>query len=357
MKTATLATALAISLSTALTAVSANADTARVYIPEGRADAIRIVDAVTGQDVGRIVGTEAVHGLAGSSNSRYLVAGSYMEIDRDDATEMSKPAAVSDDEHAAHHSKPKKALGPSDAGVSPLSVIDAATGDLLRKIEVPGAVHHVAISPDGRFAVSTHPSSDGISIADLDSFELVAWIPTGSMPNYAVFGTNPSIVYISNAGNGTVSEVDLELGIVRRNMIAGEAPEHLTMSSDGGMLFVADADIGRIVEIDLSTGRDVRTFEIGGEIHGLDLSEDQAHLMVAAKETDRIVSIDLRSGNIVDAVLSPAPYHLTTIPGTGSIFVSSRDEPKIWIVDGKTLTATKEIPIEGEGHQMVALSK
>ena len=341
---------------TALAAAAANAESTRVFIPEGSADAIRIVDAHTGQNVGRISGIEAVHGLAGSPNSSYLVAGSYMEVDREDAAEMSKPAAVSEDEHAAHHAQPKQALGPKDAGISLLSVIDAASGDLLRKIEVPGAVHHVAVSPDGRFAVSTHPNGDGISVVDLESFELFAWILTGPMPNYAVFGTDPGIVYISNAGNGTVSEVDLELGIVRRNIIAGEAPEHLTMSSDGGTLYVADADIGRIVEIDLATGRDVRTFEIGGEIHGLDVTDDQTHLLVAAKETDRIVSIDLKSGNIIEAVLSPAPYHLTTILGTGSVFVSSRDEPKVWIVDAKTLAATKEIPIEGEGHQMVALS-
>ena len=340
-----------------LPAFAEPADEARVYIPEGSADAIPIVDATTGETVGRILGTEAVHGLAGSPNSGYLVAGSYMENDRESAGEMSKPAAVTEDEHAAHHAKPKQTLGPPDAGVSLLSVIDKASGDLLRKIEVPGAVHHAAISPDGRFAVSTHPNGDGISVVDLETFELIAWVLTGPMPNYAVFGTDPGTVYVSNAGNGTVSEVDLELGIVRRNMVAGESPEHMTIGSDGGVLFVADANIGRIVEIDLSTGRDVRTFEIGGEVHGLDLSEDQNHLLVAAKETDRIVSVDLQSGTIIDAVLSPAPYHLTTIPGTGSIIVSSRDEPKVWIVDADTLNASKEIPIEGEGHQMVSLGE
>ncbi|MBD3679203.1 MAG: YncE family protein [Rhodobacteraceae bacterium] len=342
-------------LSTALSATAANADTARVFIPEGSADAIRIVDATTGQSVGRVAGTEAVHGLAGSPNSRYLIAGSYMEIDREDAAEMSKPSAVSEDEHAAHHAKPKKTLGATDAGISLLSVIDAATGDLLRKIEVPGAVHHVAISPDGRFAVSTHPNGDGISVVALETFELSAWIPTGAMPNYAIFGTDPGVVYISNAGNGTVSEVDLEQGIVLRNMIAGEAPEHLAMAYDGSSLFVADAENGQVVEIDLVTGRDLRSFEIGGEIHGLDLSEDQTHLFVAAKESDRLVSIDLESGKFTSRALSPSPYHLTTIPGTGSVFVSSRDEPKVWIVDGATLMAKKEIPIEGEGHQMVAM--
>ncbi len=341
--------------SVALPTVAAHAQEARVYIPEGSAGAIRIVDATTGQSLGRISDTEAVHGLAGSPNSPYLVAGSYVEFDREDVTEAPKPEAVSEDEHAAHHAAQTKTIGPADSGVSLLSVIDAASGEVIRKIEVPGAVHHVAISPDGRFAVSTHPNGDGISVVDLENFELVAWIPTGPMPNYAAFANDPGLVYVSNAGNGTVSEVDLELGIVRRNMIAGETPEHLTMSSDGGKLYVADADIGRVIEIDMATGQDVRTFEIGGEIHGLDMSDDQAHLLVAAKETDQIISVDLQSGTMTGAALSPAPYHLTTIPGTGSIFVSSRDEPKVWIVDASTLAATNEIPIEGEGHQMVAL--
>lgn len=340
---------------TAFSATTTLAGTDRVFIPEGSADAVRIVDATSGAVLGRIGDIQAVHGLAGHRNSPYLIAGSYMETDREYLADMATPSDVSEDEHVAHHAKPKEVLGPADAGVSLLSVIDAASGKLLRKIEVPGAVHHVAISPDGRFAVSTHPNGDGISVVDLETFELSAWVPTGAMPNYVGFGTNPSVAYVSNAGNGTVSEVDLEIGIVRRNMIAGEAPEHLAISPDNGSMFVADADIGRVVEIELATGRESRTFEIGGEIHGLDLSEDQTHLIVAAKETDRLVSIDLDSGKIISGALSPAPYHLTTIPGTGTVFVSSRDEPKVWIVDAGTLKATKEFPIEGEGHQMVAM--
>ncbi len=331
----------------------AQAETVRVFIPEGSADAIRVVEAQSGKMIDRIPQIDAVHGLAGHKNASYLVAGSYSEIDRKDVTSTSKPASVSADEHAAHHSKPDNRIGPADAGISLLSIIDADKGDLIRRIEVPGAVHHVAIAPDGRSAIATHPNGDGISVIDLEAFELIAWVPTGPMPNYVVFGEDSDLAYVSNAGNGTISEVDLVTGIVRRNVIAGEAPEHLAISSDGGTLFVADADIGRVVEIELSTGMDLRTFEIGGEIHGLDLSEDETHLFVAAKETDRVLSIDLQAGKIISRALSPAPYHLTTIPGTGTIYVSSRDEPKVWIVDAVSLAAISEIPIEGEGHQMV----
>lgn len=340
-------------LATTLTAGSAQADAVRVFIPEGSADAIRVIDSASGKNVGSIAGVEAVHGLAGGPNSPYLIAGSYMEFDRDEAAEVMKPATVSNDDHAAHHSKADKVIGPPDAGLSMLSVVNAETLEFVRKIEVPGAVHHVAMSPNGKYAVATHPNGDGVSVIDLEKLALIEWVPTGSMPNYAVFGAGNDVVYVSNAGNGTVSEVDIRRGIVRRNMIAGEAPEHLALDAITDKLYVADADAGVIVVLDLAGGIESSRYEIGGEIHGLDLSDDRSSLYVAAKETDRVVSIDLDTGALVAKSLSPAPYHLTTIPGEGSIFVSSRDEPKVWVVDAQSLTAIGEIQIDGEGHQMV----
>jgi len=53
--------------------------------------------------------------------------------------------------------------------------------------------------------------------------------------------------------------------------------------------------------------------------------------------------------------LDPDPYHLTVIPGADAIYVSSRSEPKIWIVDQQGLAIRSEFEIQGEGHQMVAL--
>lgn len=341
-------------LATTLTTAGAQADAGRVFIPEGSADAIRVIDSASGKDVGSIAGVAAVHGLAGLPNSPYLIAGSYMEFDRNEAAEIMKPATVSKDDHSAHHSEADKVIGPPDAGLSMLSVVDAETLVLVRKIEVPGAVHHVAMSPNGKYAVATHPNTDGVSVIDLESLDLIDWIPTGAMPSYAVFGADNSVVYVSNAGNGTVSEVDIMRGIVRRNMIAGEAPEHLALDAYADKLYVADADAGVIVVLDLAGGIESGRFEIGGEIHGLDLSDDRSSLYVAAKETDRVVSIDLDTGVLVAKSLSPAPYHLTTIPGEGSVLVSSRDEPKVWVVDAQSLTAISEILIEGEGHQMVA---
>ncbi len=326
-----------------------------VFVPEGSANSVRMVNAETGETIKEITGLEAVHGLSGAPGVPYLVAGSYVETDRAAIVELTQPDGVSEDEHAAHHAKPEdKPIGPADAGISILSVLDATTGEILRQIEVPGAVHHTAVSPDGRFAVATHPSGDGISIIDLTTLTLTAFVPTGSMPNYAAFSSEPNVVYVSNTGNGTISEVDLERGIVRRNMVAGKAPEHIVIDPDKAVLYAADAEAGNVIELSLNDGSVARTFAIGGELHGMDLSDDRATLFVAGRGEDKIAAVTLSTGAVTFAPLSPEPYHLTNVPGTGRFFVSSRAEPKVWIVDEATLAPVDEFLVEGEAHQMVA---
>lgn len=325
-----------------------------VYVPEGSGDSVLVVEADTGRTVRRIPGLEAVHGLAGAPGVPYLVAGSYAETDP--AAPVEQPEAVAADEHAAHHPGAAAApMGPPGAGVSLLTVLDAASGAILRRIEVPGAVHHTAVSPDGAFAVATHPAGGGISVIDLREMRMVRYIPTGEMPNYAVFGADPGVAYVSNAGNGTVSEVDLARGIVRRNLIAGTAPEHLAIDPARGALYVADTEAEAVLELGLADGAQRRSFEIGGTIHGMAETADGAALIVAGQGEDKLASVDLGSGTVRFAPLAPEPYHVTAVPGTGTLFVSSRAEPKVWIVSAETLAETGAFDIEGEGHQMVAL--
>ena len=77
-----------------------------------------------------------------------------------------------------------------------------------------------------------------ISAIDLASYEVIATVSTGSLPNYAVFGPDSARVYISNAGDNAISEVDTGQWVVRRNFATGNSPEHMTPSPDGQRLAV-----------------------------------------------------------------------------------------------------------------------
>lgn len=63
--------------------------------------------------------------------------------------------------------------------------------------------------------------------------------------------------------------------------------------------------------------------------------------------------VDTASGKTRSVPLGPAPYHLNTIPGTGAVYVSSRKQPVIWVIDQQSLKVTATIALPaGEGHQM-----
>ncbi len=162
---------------------------------------------------------------------------------------------------------------------------------------------------------------------------------------------------MSNAGNDTVSEVDTERWIVRRNFVTGAGPEHMVLSRDGARLYVANVDAGTVSEIAVADGTVARSFKIGGLLHGLDLSEDGRTLFVAARERNQLVAIALDSGELRAAPLSPAPYHLATVGGTGKIYVSSADEPKIWVVDQDSLSVLTVVPVPGKAHQMAVVKR
>ncbi|MFS8180666.1 hypothetical protein ACMG4P_03805 [Pseudovibrio denitrificans] len=327
-----------------------------IYIPEGSAHSVAVVDFKSKAIVKRYSDLEAVHGLAIAKEKQLLIAGSLSEIETGDALKERKPAGMSEEDHAAHHApSTTQSSDQGDGSKSLLSVVQIETGDILRRIEVPGGVHHVAVTPDERFAVVTHPSGGVISVVNLSSLQLEAFIPTGNNPNYLAFGSAADTVYVSNAGNGTISEVDLDRRIVRRNLLAGTSPEHMIADPSSGILYAADTDAGRIIELNLKTGEALRMFDIGGEIHALALTPDRSKLIATVTSEDRLASLDLLSGELSSQSISPAPYHLTVVENTESAFISSRAESVVWSVDLNNMKISEEIAIEGEGHQMISL--
>ncbi len=328
-----------------------------VYVPMGDANQIFIVDMSKDTVVGKIDGVPAVHGLSGTPDGKYLVAGSYEETGPDESTVPPKPKAMSEDEHRAHHAKrTESATGQKDT-VSFVSIIPIADHSVVRRIVVPGAVHHTATTADSRYAVVTHPDKDGITVLDLSTFSVVKTIPTGPVANYAVASGDGKHVYISNTGNHTVSEIDTDSWSVHRNIVVREGPEHMVLSPDGRTLYVANAEAGLVSVVSLPQGNVVKTHLVGGDLHGIDLSDDGRTLFVSARERNKLVAIDLASGRMRSAPLDPSPYHLTVMRGTGKLYVSSAGEDKIWIVDQETLQTKGELPVGGRGHQMVVVEQ
>lgn len=328
-----------------------------VYIPLGSANEIAIVDAADNKVIGMIGDVVNPHGLAATPDGKYLIAGSNQEVRPDQAALPPRPAGMSEEEHSLHHNMPASAASQSGVGVSHVAIIEAQNRRVVRRVDVKGAVHHNLVTPDGRYAISTHTTAGGISAIDLSSYKVAKVVPTGLVPNYAVVTKDGKRIYVSNAGNNTISEIDTDYWIVTRNILAGSAPEHMVLSPDELAIYVNNIGDGTVSVISLDKGKVVKTYSVGNDPHGVDLSDDGKKLFVAVKKDNKVIEIDLVSGRTRSLDLSPAPYHVATIPGTGKVYVSSRREPLIWVVDQKRLAVVGKIPIRGEGHQMAVAGR
>lgn len=322
-----------------------------VYVPLGAQGKIVIVDAATDKIVGTIGGVPVIHGLAATPDGRFLVAGSLQEREAGGAA-PAKPAGITAEKHAAHHKAAPANRQKAGGVVSTVSVIRTADRSIVRRIDVPGAVHHVAIGPKGRFAVVTHPGKGSISAIDLTSYAVVATVPTGPMPNYAAFGPDGKRVYVSNAGNDTISAIDTGRWTVPWSAVVGKNPEHIVLSRDGATLYVSNAGGGTVSALSLDKRKVVKTFDIGETLHGIDISDDGKTLYVSARGRNKVVSIDLATGAMRGSPPVPAAYHLAVIRGTGKIYVSSAKKPRMWVLNEKTLAVVAVVPIGGRGHQM-----
>ena len=299
-----------------------------VYIPLGSGNQVIAVDAATNEITASYPGVDNPHGLVAVSDGEYLIAGSLKE-------------------------DPLKPDQAKDAPNSKLFLIHPAHGHVMSTIPVAGWTHHQAITPDDRYVISTHGTRGYVSVVDLESNQVVATITTGASPNYTIISGDGKRAFVSNTGDNTISEIDLTSWTITRTLESGPGPEHLVFSGDESTIFVTNPRAAKVSVVSIKTGKVERSFDLGKGVHGLDIGDDGKTLFVSVKKEDKLFAVNSETGEKRELALSPAPYHLNTIDGTGRVYVSSRKKPIVWVVDQNDLKVIDTIDLPaGEGHQM-----
>ena len=136
----------------------------------------------------------------------------------------------------------------SQGGATDAYVLDAASGDLVDRERVPGALAFVqyAVSPDGETVVLTSQTGGALYVFDFDTasgdLALRGNVPTGEQPWHPVFSPDGARVYVPNRLSNTVSIVDPAALAVTGTFAGGlpfSQPHGSALSADGGVLFIS----------------------------------------------------------------------------------------------------------------------
>lgn len=320
-----------------------------MYVPAGDSNELLVIDLQNGQIKKKIGELENSHGLAAVPSQEYLVAGSMDTKKTKSKKKSVKPEKMSDEEHKSHHS------GKEPAAPSYVSIVHPEHGHVMRRVSVKDRTHHIAVDPSGKYAVGTHNNMGGVSVVDLNKMETVHYVKTGQVSNYALFTNDGSRLYVSNAGSGTVTEVDTSNWKIIKDIPVGKGPEHMALDQKNEHLYVLNVISGTVSDIDLNKGEVARTFKVGKSPHGLALSGKETNLFVSNKGSGTLTNINLSTAQDSSITLSPAPYHVTYVKAVDKLYVASRKQPKIWVINPHNMKVEGEISLGSKGvaHQMV----
>lgn len=188
-----------------------------------------------------------------------------------------------------------------------------------------------AVDAEGRiyFALA---GADRIVRFDPSSARFREWpVPPGSRPHSVALGPSGQVFYAGN-GDGTIGELDLTTGIVRRHSVGSPSSQPYSLAIDGKGRVWCTVREGRVVRLDPATGA-VDSYAMGGNPYGLAFDASGV-LWVSRIDADTLTSIDPQTGRTRDLFLGAGskPRRIALAPD-GHLWISLYGAGKLAQVD------------------------
>jgi DNA-binding beta-propeller fold protein YncE len=171
--------------------------------------------------------------------------------------------------------------------------VDTATGDIITKIDLPGAAmpQDVRLTPDGSKFYVADMASDGLWILDGTRMRITGQIPTGIGAHGIYPSRDGHAMYVSNRGR--------HMGDEKRRSRPGD---------------------GSVSVVDPTSDRVIATWSIpgGGSPDMGGVSADGTKLWLSGRYDSVVYVFDTRSGQLLNKIpVSPGPHGLAVWPQPG----------------------------------------
>jgi DNA-binding beta-propeller fold protein YncE len=254
-----------------------------------------------------------------------------------------------------------------------LVLLNADTGDVVKRVQLPGFVRHLQLANRGGPVLVPVESANALVRVELPSGRALTQIVTGIVPHDASEAANGT-VFVANEHGGTVTvlrgeeivkvfadsvqpaglaSVGQSMGLidVRKNDLtvydtanlrivgsvpAGEGPTHLVADKHGRLIATdTRGDAVRVFEA-LPTPRQVGEVAQPGGPYGIAYDPTRDLLWVASSGTNEVVGYDMSQPTPREVRRLPTvqnPYTLGVDATTGRLFIAGQSTGVVQVVD------------------------
>ena len=298
----------------------------RIIQTNSAGDNVSIIDPVTNKVVGEVKGIEVNHGAAAAPDgSRLYVsneAESTLDVVDGKTLKVTNKIKLSGHPNNIAASKDGRRVYVSIAAApGAVDVIDTASLQRVKSINVRGAVHNTYVTPDGKFVVAGSVAGKTITVIDAQT-EDIAWV------------------------------LDFDLGI---------RPMAFDRNVDGSTkrIFVQLSEFNGFAVVDFATHKEVTRIELpklaagktpflggGNTSHGLAVTADGTMLVVNSRLNSAVYGYSLPDLKLLgSAEVGRAPDWVTLTPDSKTAYVANAQSNSVSVIDLKAMKEVTRIPV------------
>lgn len=192
--------------------------------------------------------------------------------------------------------------------------VDAATGQVAKRIALTVGNHYIHESPDGKLLYAVNGSTkDGTSLTLIDaaSDAVIADLPIPLAPgekgtgHHAAFSPDKRFYFFGNMGASGMHVLDVAASKWIKVIPTGKGPGHPAISRDGKYIFVVHHKDGVISVIDVQNQEHVRDIKIGdgtAQAHASYFTPDNKFFYAIASEDNLMAKIDVAKMEVVSTI-------------------------------------------------------
>jgi len=246
-------------------------------------------------------------------------------------------------------------------GGNSLTVFDVQQARKIKTIDLSHypRPHGVLFLKDQRRVAVSSEGSDSVVIVDIISGQIKKVIGTQQKGSHMVaLPASNERVYATNMDSNTVSELDVESGVLLRKISTPNMPEAITVNKDGTELWVGSNDDGLVSVFDLMNGRLIKQFKGFSFPYRVLLTQDEKFAVIPDFKSNTLDIIDVKNKKKLNQVKFgwlTIPNGVVYHPNDRTLFMSSYGKDKVIAIDipsGKTLF---ELPT-GDGPDGIGYS-
>jgi YVTN family beta-propeller protein len=230
---------------------------------------------------------------------------------------------------------------------STISVVDPLFGfgttKLLDMIFLDSPGEDWALSDDGASLFVTLPDSDRVAVADTGNWKVVEELDAGPRPSRLMLQNDGRYLWVSVTGG--VAVIDVEGPSVVARIETGRGPHELAVDADDRTVFVTNAGDGTVSMIDVATLTEVAEVAAGREPVSVAYSSAAGAAYVSSRD-GVLTAVDAGSREVVNRIeTEPGLERIRFAPDgrLGFVVVPSRDQVHIVDAAGGRVVQTADV--------------